>query len=98
MISFNSWLEKRINEDAYRQFDSQKQASVAQALASGGERPNVGVVVKGVLNDPKLKAVASRMSGVKLDQEKLNKDVAAEIQKRNKPQAKTTINAGGGAI
>jgi hypothetical protein len=93
MISFLTWLEKKgINEnDLYAKFDSQKTASVAQALASSGNNPNSDIIAKTVVNDPKLKQVTPK--GVKPDEDSIRKDVVDSLKRKQEDLKKSQVAA-----
>jgi hypothetical protein len=91
MISFLSWLEQKgLNEqDSFANFEKQKQASIAQALASSGDRPNLSRVAQSVTNDPKLKKVTP--IGAKPDEETIKKDINTSLVNQKKQQMQTNI-------
>lgn len=96
MISFLEWLQKNgVNEnDLYSRFDSQKTASVAQALASSGNNPNPDIVAKSVMNDPKLKGVTPR--GLKPDVDAIKGDISSSLKRKQEELKKSQIAAQNG--
>lgn len=78
MKTFLEWM--KIKEDVYSKFDTQKSASVAQAIASGGDNPNIDLITKSVVNDPKLKKVTP--PGVKPDEEQIKNSVQTSLKNK----------------
>lgn len=87
MISFLEWLNKNgiAENDLYSKYDSQKTASVAQALASSGKNPNPDIVAKSVLNDPRLKGTTPK--GLKPDVDSIKGEISSSL-KRNQDELK----------
>lgn len=96
MISFFEWLNKNnlSENDLYKKFDGQKAASVAQALASSGDNPNLDIVAKSVVEDPKLKAATPR--GLKPDVDNIKNDISSSIKRRQEELKKSQVAVNNG--
>ena len=94
MISFLEWLNKNgiTENDLYAKYDSQKTASVAQALASSGNNPNPDIVAKSVLNDPKLKGSTPR--GLKPDVDSIKGEISSSLRRKQDELKKSQLQNG----
>lgn len=93
MKTFLEWM--KIKEDVYSKFDTQKTASVAQAIASGGDNPNIDLITKSVVNDPRLKKVTP--PGVKPDEEQIKTSVQNSLKNKQAELKKSKIMVNNGA-
>lgn len=93
MKTFLEWM--KIKEDVYSKFDTQKTASVAQAIASGGDNPNIDLITKSVVNDPRLKKVTPL--GVKPDEEQIKTSVQNSLKNKQAELKKSKIMVNNGA-
>jgi hypothetical protein len=96
MISFTEWLAKKgvVENDLYAKYDSQKTASVAQALASSGNNPNPDIVAKSVMNDPKLKVATPK--GLRPDVDSIKGEISSSLKRKQDDLKKSQMAAQNG--
>jgi len=82
MLTFTEWLAKKgvVENDLYSKYDSQKVASVAQALASSGNNPNPDILAKSVMNDPKLKVATPK--GLTPDINSIKGEISSSLKRK----------------